>query len=331
MTWKESEPYIRIQRNDEYTPFFEEEYKYFKSEYYSVRKLGQCLFGAVHLAIKRSSGLKVVYKIIEKEDVKFYALESSPPPECHSTKVSTLYGKHAGARCMSPRPQSLLLPFEIKLQEYLSHLGYENSYVPRVIDYILTEGAYVLVMEYSGEEWVTLDEYMTEHGKFSLNEIRLIIKEVVTALVFFKKLGILHGDIADRNILYNDKTGNVKLIDFGFSKPLEGCNQDNSVQAKSLDSASGSSGGTPDSGPTEIRDMKNVGDLLYRLLTLEDPFQDRTPPQEEVVEGFRNRLGNPESQLTINAMDLVFILYNYGSTQMVSIEAILEHPFLTSQ
>ncbi|KAH6600961.1 hypothetical protein BASA50_001966 [Batrachochytrium salamandrivorans] len=161
-------------------------------------------------------------------------------------------------------------------------------------------------MEYSGEEWVTLDEYMTKHGKFSVDEARLIIKEVVTALAFFKKLGILHGDIA-------------------------GCNQDNSVQAKSSDSASGSSGGTPDSGPTEIRDMKNVGDLLYRLLTLEDPFQDRTPPQEEVVEGFRNRLDNPESQLTINAMDLVFILYNYGSTQMVSIEAILEHPFLTSQ
>ncbi|KAH6600962.1 hypothetical protein BASA50_001967 [Batrachochytrium salamandrivorans] len=133
MTLEKSEPYIRIQRNDEYTPFFEEEYKYFKSEYRSVKKLGQCLFGAVHLAIKRSSGLKVVYKIIEKEDVKFYALESSPPPECHSTKVSTLYGKHAGARCMSPRPQSLLLPFEIKLQEYLSHLGYENSYVPRLL------------------------------------------------------------------------------------------------------------------------------------------------------------------------------------------------------
>ncbi|KAH9268267.1 hypothetical protein BASA83_009428 [Batrachochytrium salamandrivorans] len=69
----------------------------------------------------------------------------------------------------------------------------------------------------------------------------------------------------DRNILYNGKTGNVKLIDFGGSKPLEGCNQDNSVQAKSSDSASGSSGETPDFGPTEVSDMKNVGDLLYHF------------------------------------------------------------------
>ncbi|KAH9268271.1 hypothetical protein BASA83_009432 [Batrachochytrium salamandrivorans] len=152
------------------------------------------------------------------------------------------------------------------------------QYVPKVIDYILTEGAYVLVREYSGEEWVTLDDVYDEACKFSVDKARLIIKEVVTALAFFKQLGILHGDIADRNILYNYKTGGVKLIDFGVSKPLEGCNQDNSVQAKSSDSAPGSSGGTPDFGPTEVSDMKNVGDLLYHLLTLGRPIPRPNSP-----------------------------------------------------
>ncbi|KAH6578210.1 hypothetical protein BASA60_003747 [Batrachochytrium salamandrivorans] len=230
MNKKKSEPYLLIQGDKEYCRFFEEEDIYFKSEYRSVRKLGQGSFGTVHLAIKKSDELKVVYKTIGKENVKLYTLESSPPPVCHITEFPTLYGKHVSARCMPPRPQNILLPFEVKVQEYLSQSGYENPHVPSVIDYIVTEKAYILVMEYSGEGWVELDGYITKHGKFSVDKARLIIKKVVTALVSFKKFGILHGDVAGRNILYNDRTGGVKLIDFGVSEPLEGCNQDSSAQ-----------------------------------------------------------------------------------------------------
>ncbi|KAH6565235.1 hypothetical protein BASA62_007403 [Batrachochytrium salamandrivorans] len=120
MTPEESKPYLLIQKNDEHRRFFEEEDMYFKSEYRSVRRLGQGSFGIVHLAIKKSSGLEVVYKAIKKKNVSLYTLESSPPPECHSTEIPALYGKHAGARCMSSRPHNLLLPFEVKVQEYLS-------------------------------------------------------------------------------------------------------------------------------------------------------------------------------------------------------------------
>ncbi|KAH6566983.1 hypothetical protein BASA62_006387 [Batrachochytrium salamandrivorans] len=139
MSKKKSEPYLWIKENDESLLFFKEEDMYFRSEYHSVRRLGQGSFGIVHLAIKKSNGLEVVYKAIEKDDAKFYTFESSPPTECHSTEVSTLGGKHSGARCMSPRPQNLLLPFEIKIQEYLSQPGYENPYVPRVVDYFVTK------------------------------------------------------------------------------------------------------------------------------------------------------------------------------------------------
>ncbi|KAH6583459.1 hypothetical protein BASA60_001446 [Batrachochytrium salamandrivorans] len=232
---------------------------------------------------------------------------------------------------MPPRPQNLLLPFEVKVQEYLSQSGYENPHVPSVIDYIVTEKAYILVMEYSGEGWVELDGYITKHGKFSVDKARLIIKEVVTALVSFKKFGILHGDVAGRNILYNDRTGGVKLIDFGVSEPLEGCNQDSSAQAKYSSTASRSLGGRPNAGRIEIRDIQNVGYLLYLLLTWGDPDKDINIPQEEFAKELRNSLNNPESQLAINAADLVASLLNYYSSQMTFIEDILGHPFLTSQ
>ncbi|KAH6586052.1 hypothetical protein BASA61_006641 [Batrachochytrium salamandrivorans] len=331
MTLEESESYLQIQAIDKHRLFFKREDRYFKSEYHSVGELGKGAFGIAHLAIKKSSGLEVVYKIIEKEDVEFYTLESSPPSECHGIKIPTLYGKHAGARCMSPRPQNLLLPFEVKVQEYLSQPGYGSPHVPRVIDYIVTEKKYILVMEYSGEDWVGLNRYIMKHGKFSMNEVRLIIKEVVTALVSLRKLGVLHGDIAARNVLYNDKTGSVKLIDFGLSQLLEGWNQDNSVQAESSDSASGSSGGKPDSGPAEISDMKDIGDLLYRLLTLKTPPQDSKIPREEIVEELRNKLDDFESQPAVNAVDLVASLYKCGSYRIATIDDILGNPFFTSQ
>ncbi|KAH6580340.1 hypothetical protein BASA60_002916, partial [Batrachochytrium salamandrivorans] len=84
---------------------------------------------------------------------------------------------------------------------------------------------------------------MKKHGKVSVDKARPIIKEVVTALISLKSLGILHRDIAARNILYNDKTGGVKMIDFGLSKPLKGWNQGSSTQTEFSESASGSSGG----------------------------------------------------------------------------------------
>ncbi|KAH6564862.1 hypothetical protein BASA62_007663 [Batrachochytrium salamandrivorans] len=152
MNEEESEFYLLIQENDEYLLFFKKEDMYFKSEYRSMRKLGQGSFGAVHLAIKKSNGLKVVYKTIGKENVKLYTLKSSPSPVCHITEFSTLYGKHVSARCMPLRPQNSVLPFEIEMQKYLSQDGYGSPHVLEVIDYVVTEGAYILVMEYSGEE-----------------------------------------------------------------------------------------------------------------------------------------------------------------------------------
>ncbi|KAH6571989.1 hypothetical protein BASA50_009982 [Batrachochytrium salamandrivorans] len=331
MKKRKSQRYLWIQENDDYCQFFEEEDKYFKSEYRSVKKLGESEVDDVHLAIKKSNGLRVVYKTIERNFIVLYTLESSPPPECHSTEVSTLGGKHAGAGCVSPRPLNLVLPLEIKIHEYLTQPGYENTYVPRVVDYFVAKQSYILVMEYSGEDWIDLNWYMMKHGKVSVDKARPIIKEVVTALISLKSLGILHRDIAARNILYNDKTGGVKMIDFGLSKPLKGWNQGSSTQTEFSESASGSSGGKPDAGDEEISDMRDISDLLYFLLTLDDTPKDRALPREEVVRELKDRLDDPESQPEADAVDLVASIYNCGSTQIISIENILDHSFFTSQ
>ncbi|KAH9275254.1 hypothetical protein BASA83_002489 [Batrachochytrium salamandrivorans] len=300
----DTDPYSRMRATNEYREFVEKEEEYFKTEYQHLKDLSKGMFDDVHLAIKRSSGLKVIYKVIKPKDIVFNTPEVNPPSECHSTEISPLDGKHAGAGCMSPRPQTLLIPLEAKMQEYLTQPRHNNPYVLGFVDYIITEGAVILVLEYSGEDWVAFDEYMTEHGIFSVDEVRLILKEVITALAFLKNLGILHGNIV-------------------------GCNQDSSAQTESSGAALESSEHEPDSEDKEARDIKNIGNLMYLLLTLGRSFKNIDAIRARATEEFKGVLGDPESQLTINAANLVTILLGYGTYQITSIEDALEHSFFT--
>ncbi|KAH6569923.1 hypothetical protein BASA62_004588 [Batrachochytrium salamandrivorans] len=279
MKTTESKPYSLVQETDGYRQFVEEEDKHFKLEYRSVEKLSE----------------------------KF-----SPPPECHGTEVSALYGKHAGAKCISPRPQNRILPFEIEMQAYLLQDVYESLHVPRVTDYVVTENTYVLVMKYPGEEWMALDEYLEKYGKLFVDEACLVTKEVVTALVSLKT----------RSVLYNKETDGVKLMNFGFSGLLEEWNQDSS--------ASGSSEDESHSWGTEKGDTRDIGELMYHLLTSKDPFKNQII-QKEVAKKLGDSLENPKFQLSIDTVDLVTTLFDKKSSKMTFLEDILGHSFFTHQ
>ncbi|KAH6573474.1 hypothetical protein BASA60_006023 [Batrachochytrium salamandrivorans] len=282
-------PYLQIQENDDHLLFTECEDMYLQLKYNYVKKPSMGMHSSyLQLATKKSDGSKVLLKTIEKEYVIFYSFESTSPSELHGAEVSAIYGKYAGEKCMSPKSLNSVLPFEIEMQKYLSQDGYGSPHVPRVIDYVVTESTYVLVMEYPGEEWMALDEYTTEHGKFSADEVRFITKEVMTALLSLKNLGVAHGSVAGENVLYNKKTGGVKLMNFGFSGLLEGWNQGNS--------ASGSSKDESDSwGFHSILGVENVytwlrGGVLNGEADLDQRWLDGTVEHESMGTRHDNRM-----------------------------------------
>ncbi|KAH6571593.1 hypothetical protein BASA60_007065 [Batrachochytrium salamandrivorans] len=275
----------------------------------------------LQVGTKKSDGSKVLLKTIERDYVMTHTLESTPPPKSHSTEVSALYGKHAGARCMSPRPQNLMLPFEIEMQKYLKQPGYGSPHVLEVIDYIVTTDAYVLVMEYPGEDWVVLEEYLEQYGKLFVNEVRPLIKKVIKVSLSLKKFGIAHGCVTELNVLYNKETGDVKLMNFELSRPLKEWNQGSS--------ASGSSEVEPPFWGTERDGMIDIGRLMYRLLTSETPHQFSST-RGEFAKKLGDNLNDPRSQRSINLVDLVFVLLGQGSYEM-ALGDTLDHPFFTSQ
>lgn len=70
-----------------------------------------------------------------------------------------------------------------------------------------------IFMEYcsNGE----LYNHIVKNGPMGEREAAKVFHQVLSALLYLKKMGVSHRDIKPENILF-DKFWNVKLVDFGF-------------------------------------------------------------------------------------------------------------------
>ncbi|KAH6592759.1 hypothetical protein BASA50_007809 [Batrachochytrium salamandrivorans] len=137
----------------------------------------------------------VLFKTIKKEDVDLYRLESTSSLKMHMVDIDN----EGGRECKLPKSLDLLLPLEVEMQKYLTQSGYYGS------------------------------PYVLQYGKLSMERVRLIAREVLKALLSLNAFGVVHGNVAGENILYNEKTGELKLMNFGYSGPLEKWNEDSSA------------------------------------------------------------------------------------------------------
>ena len=86
--------------------------------------------------------------------------------------------------------------------------------MPEAIDYSKVGDSYYLVLEYC--EGVSLLDYIKEHN-ISIKEFLSIALQIVQALSDIHNAGFIHKDINPANIIYNNKTRKVNIIDFGLS------------------------------------------------------------------------------------------------------------------
>lgn len=76
-------------------------------------------------------------------------------------------------------------------------------------------GAYLIVDLFPGN---TLWKYApSESPALPLEKLVGVVNKVVSALVFLRMKKVLHCDVNPNNILFDEKTGRVKLVDFGLS------------------------------------------------------------------------------------------------------------------
>ncbi|MGZ8717250.1 MAG: Stk1 family PASTA domain-containing Ser/Thr kinase [Gaiellaceae bacterium] len=208
----------------------------FDGRYQVVRKLGAGGMANVYLAEDQELGRRVAIKILNE--------------------------RHANDEQFVERFRR-----EAKNAAALSHPNIVSIY-----DRGEAEGTYYIAMEYLDGR--SLKELIISRGPAPLNVAIEYVRQILSALRFAHRHGIVHRDIKPHNVLV-DADGRVKVTDFGIaragaSQMTEAGSIVGTAQYLSPEQARGT-------GVDQRSDLYSLGIVLYELLTGTLPFNGDTP------------------------------------------------------
>jgi serine/threonine protein kinase len=164
---------------------------------------------------------------------------------------------------------------EAKVQASLIHPNIVTLY-----NYFREEDNYCMVMEYV--DGITLKHLITNTGPLPEQKVVWLLNQILEAVGFAHKKGIIHRDIKPSNILLTgDNT--VKILDFGIAKIL---------QDKGLTKTGTKMGTIYYMSPEQIKavkdidhktDIYSIGVTLYEMLSGRIPFNVDTDSDFEIM------------------------------------------------
>lgn len=152
--------------------------------------------------------------------------------------------------------------------ERASQLNHSN--IAAVYDLLEEQGQLCLVMEYVEGE--TLRSKLRE--KISPHEFFTIAGQCLSSVAAAHRCGVLHCDLKPENIMLSPQ-GDVKVLDFGFARPLPDNQTLDALTTASL-------GGTPGymapevllgAAPGRCSDIFSLGVIFYEMLAGRHPFR----------------------------------------------------------
>ncbi len=209
----------------------------FDGRYLIIRKLGSGGMANVYLASDQELGRRVAIKILDD--------------------------RHA-------RDEQFVERFRREAQ---NAAGLSHPNIVSIYDRGEAEGTYYIAMEYV--EGRTLKELVVARGPSPLGIAIDYTRQILSALRFAHRNGIVHRDIKPHNVIV-DGEGRVKVMDFGIAR----------AGAASQMTEAGSIIGTAQYlSPEQARgapvdqtsDLYSTGIVLYELLTGGVPFNGETP------------------------------------------------------
>ena len=141
--------------------------------------IGEGTFATVRLAVNKQTGEEVAIKIMEK------------------SKIIQMEDK-------------VRIDREIKVLKNLRHPNIVYLYSVIQTD----EKIYIITDYVKGKE---LFDYIVMKKKLSENESCLFFQQIISGIEYLHKIKYVHRDIKPENLLINEKTKELKIVDFGLS------------------------------------------------------------------------------------------------------------------
>ena len=211
-------------------------------------------------------GMGVVYKARQKTLNRFVALKLLAPERVLDPHFAERFTREAQA---------------------LAALNHPN--IVTIYDFGQAGGFYYLLMEFV--DGMNLRRLLRAR-KFTPEEALAIVPPLCDALQFAHDRGIVHRDIKPENLLL-DKTGRVKVADFGIAKILGTVNASGKAgEPAAPENTTQTDVGTPGYSAPEQKtdpqrvdsraDVYSLGVVFYELLTGERPDGRLEPPSKKV-------------------------------------------------
>ncbi|CAK58018.1 unnamed protein product (macronuclear) [Paramecium tetraurelia] len=265
----------------------------FQAKYRLGERIGQGAHGVVKQAIKEDTGEIVAVKI-----------SSSGDPEL----VKTFTEAYKNARMLN------------------------HQYIIKVYECYIDEQteALFLVMEYSNLR--SLEEVM-RHTKLTEEQIKILIRHILLALQHIHERGVAHRDLKPDNILIDQNSLDIKIIDFGVSRRFKKYNGREFIDVDMWTRTGNVYYTAPEiligGGYNEKVDLWSLGVCLFRILSGNLPFfKDSVLGTTKMILKGKFELNHSISHL---ARDFIRRLLNPNPLQRLSAQLALQHPWLYCQ
>lgn len=200
----------------------------FYADYMIGREIGKGGFGVIFSAVRRRDQKPVAIKVIKKSKVtQWYELKSRPFTSSSNNsgdESSTSDDEDYANSCFEDTGAAIRtkrIPLEIALMIRVREV--KNCIT--ILDYLEQKNCFIIVME-RFESCKDLFDFITEKGGgLSESLAKEFFKQIVQAILSIHKLGVLHRDIKDENILVDMNTNQLFIIDFGAGAFVDNNNQ----------------------------------------------------------------------------------------------------------